>query len=245
MDENAIKWILVLLISMFLSSLSVYFFLSFRRSGRSINMLLEVSNEIPVHNPEYILKVVENQKELRKIVEMDSESYQDLTMGFEKYLALWKRYPKGINILIYQNEIIGIFSIWPVKGRIFKKLVEGSVAEEEVRLSDIPNIKNHGRCSTWYVSNIQIINSHRHSGIVYHLFSRTIKRWFASNKVVLPLKICSMAYSDSGEHLLKKAGFVKVRDKGASKSMMSTYQLILRTKEDAVKFVNDFTSSRI
>ena len=230
---------------MILSLLSVYLVLSYRRSRRSNNILLEVADQIPVYNPEYILKAVENQKELRKIVEMDNESYQDISMEFEKYLALWRRYPNGINILICQNEIIGIYSIWPVKRKIFQKLVEGTITEEEVRLNDIPKIKNHGGCSTWYVSSIQVINSYRHSGIVYHLFSRTIKKWFASRKVVLPLKICSMAYSDSGEYLLKKAGFVKARDKGANKSMMSTYQLILNTKDEAVKFVNDFTSSRI
>lgn len=155
------------------------------------------------------------------------------------------RYPNGIYILIFQNEIIGIYSIWPVKERILRKLIEVTIAEEDVHFSDIPNIEKYGSCSTWYISNIQIRDSYRHRGNVNHLFSRAIKKWFASNKVVLPLKICSMAYSNSGEYVLKKAGFVKVRDKKESKSMMSTYQLILNTKDDAIKFVNHFTASRI
>ncbi|WP_102275099.1 hypothetical protein [Cytobacillus massiliigabonensis] len=244
MDESAIKWILVLLFLMILSLLSIYLVLSHRGKRRHlINMLLEAADQIPVHHPEFILKAVENQKELRKIVEMDRESYQDITMEFEKYLALWRRYPDGINILICQNEIIGIFSIWPVKRRIYKKLAEGTITEENVRLGDIPNIKNNGLCSTWYFSTIQIIDTYRHSGIVYDLFRRTIKKWFTSSKVVFPIKICSMAYSDSGEYLLKKTGFVKVRDKEESNSMMSTYQIILNTKDEAIKFVNDVTSS--
>lgn len=242
MDESAINWVLFLLILIILSLLSVYLILSYkRRSRRSINKLLEVADQIPVHKPEYILRAVENQKELMKIVEMDSKSYQDITIEFEKYLALWERYPNGIYIQTFQNEIIGIFSIWPVKRRILKKLAEGTITEEDVRLSDIPNIKNHGCCSTWYMSNIQIKDSYRHKGNANHLFSRAIKKWFASNKVILPLKICSMAYSDSGEYILKKAGFVKVRDEKESKSMMSTYQLILNTKDDAIKFINHFT----
>lgn len=230
---------------MVLCLLSVYLIFSYKRRSRySINTLLEVAEQIPVHMPEYKLKAVENQKELLEIVEMDSESYQDITIEFKKYLALWERYPNGIYILIFKNEIIGIFSIWPVKRRIFKKLANGTISEEDVGLSDIPNIKNYGYCSTWYISNIQIRDSYRHRGIVNHLFSRAIKKWFASNKVVLPLKICSMAYSDSGAYVLRKAGFVKVRDMKESKSMMSTYRLIVNTKDDAIKFVNHFTAPR-
>lgn len=187
-------------------------------------------NQLPVSQPKDVYQVRHLQTE-SEFVALDA-IYQDCfgehSVPTERQKEWWRNSNKNILGLFADNEAIGGISFWNLNRETFEKLKTGQLQERNIGVNDFE--KTHK--NLLYLSDIAIAASHRkkmNSNLLLQRFFEQIEQDVAPNET---LQILAFAFSESGSKILKRLGFVKIKNATQTLDEQDLYLLQLKNKTE-------------
>lgn len=145
----------------------------------------------------YNLAFIKTEKDFYEIDALYQSCFGEASVPTFVQFSWWKKFPKGIIGLYYNELIIGGLSYWTLNSLGFNQFSEGTLAEKEISIAHINPSKLHGI----YISEIALKNEFRHLKISHLLMDY----FFEHRPKKLP--ILALAYSNEGRKILEKYGF--------------------------------------
>lgn len=154
--EHKTQTIVSFTLMLLLAIAGAIFFLKFKKYQNGTAYLQECINAINPPSDEWASHTIQNEAELRSVWEISQTLYREENVDYNTVLSWWKCYPAGIFILYKQANIVGYFSMWPVKEGTFKQITSGRRRERELKRQSIIGKNSAEAKSCWYITNIVV-----------------------------------------------------------------------------------------
>lgn len=202
---------------------SALFFFRAREYDNALKDLSKALERTDIITSTFELRTLKNEAELREIWQISQSIYGEMNVEFNKVLAWWKCYEKGVYVLYEEFTIVGYLSLWPLKKQAFKDILAGNRRERAITARSICE-ENYQKPKThWYISNIVIRNKYRKTSALKILILEGLRRWINEAKFESGVKLCALAYSREGEALLRRFGFSKFREADETLDKLPVY----------------------
>ncbi len=146
----------------------------------------------------------------------------------------WMHSPKNILGLFYNDKLIGGVSFWSINFDTFEKLKTGQLQERNINVKDFnTTIKN-----LYYLSDLAIKEAYRKKQFSNLLLIKLFEQLASEADVSQGIKILALAYSNSGNKILNRLGFVKIKDAVETLDEQDLLLLELSNLTDLEKLMN-------
>lgn len=222
-ESDMVRWTMI---SVTVILVIIGIILVIRSSGyhQAIRAMNQLCGQSP-GGPEYQVENIASMAQLRELWRLDERCYGRGNIPFEVLESWWKGYRPGIHILIKDGRIAGAFGIFPIKARIFDKILEGKTLESEIDGKSIVKECEREGHGDWYVSGIVLDMKFRKSIAIKHLIADSLGKWLEEVGNPKRLRLAAFAYSRDGENLLRKFQFYEYRTKEETLSRYPVYVL--------------------
>jgi hypothetical protein len=154
-----------------------------------------------------IVTCLKSEAEVREWVKFDDKVYGKGVITFELLVGWWHSYKKGVYALFFNDDIHGIFAIWPLKNSAFNKILEGEKSEKEITARDIEIEAESKGCSDWYISGFAVVKKLRSTPRVVEFLREALKQWIENSRLNFPMRVCAFGFSKIGQNALRNSGF--------------------------------------
>lgn len=210
-SENWVQ-ILTFGLMLILAIVGAVFYLRFKRYHNGSDYLQECVNAIKQPGKEWSFHAIQNEAELRSIWKISQEIYREDNVDFQTVLSWWKCYPSGVFILYKDANIVGYFSMWPIKASTYKQIIGGRRRERELKRQSIMGKDATEPRAYWYITNIVVQKAFRKSTAAKVLLSEALRKWVNDGNLAQDIHLCAFGYSKEGTALIKNFGFHELKD---------------------------------
>ncbi|MBE9584484.1 GNAT family N-acetyltransferase [Mucilaginibacter sp. JRF] len=242
--QNKTQAILAFAIMAALAICGLIFFLKFKRYNNGAAYLQDCINAIQSPSEEWVYHYVQNEAELRSIWRISQDLYQEDNVDYNTVLSWWKCYPAGIFILCRNSNIVGYFSMWPIKEATFKQISSGRRRERELKRQSIIGKDSTEQRPYWYITNIVVQKKYRKTDAIKTLLREALRKWVNEGNLADDVKLCAFGYSKEGKALIKGFGFHELKSADETADNLPLY-VFTSTNQNINILVNRLTNNTI
>lgn len=182
----------------------------------------------------YNVRNIQTTEELEKLWQIDVEAYQEASITLDEFYSWWDKYESGLKALFHSDKVVGAFGLWPLSRKMAKQFKDGEVREGDLQPLELLETDS---CKTryWYVSGIVLrpaLRKPTKTNPIVLLLTVGLNIWMESGHLDFPVEVSSIAYSNEGQRLLERFGFIKIRDLCNNVDPYPLYCLKARSKHD-------------
>lgn len=135
------------------------------------------------------------EKDLKAVAEIDQETYGDDSVDYEGLAVWWRRYDKGVTVLLEDAEIIGAVGIWPLKEAAFDHIVAGSIDERGLDEQSVCESADPEPRARWYFGDIILLKKFHSSmkNLSGQLLMAAVADWVKQGNLADELHLCAVA----------------------------------------------------
>jgi hypothetical protein len=160
------------------------------------------------------LGLIENLLQLKELWALDNAAYGDASLGFEQFHEMWRAFPSGLQVLYFEDVIVGAMGVWPLKAASARAFKDGQLKESAITREDFCTRANRPD-ATWYISGIVLKEELRGAGLSTSLLMPLAMRAWLNIPVQFPCEVLAIASSDDGIWLLpNRFGLERLREPG-------------------------------
>ena len=168
----------------------------------ALSALLEIAMD---RNPGLHVRPIRNLEELEALWHIDNLAYGNANVTFDSFQSWWRAYPRGLQAILQDGEVLGAVGIWPVPEIWQRDFWSGKCSEEELT-AEMVSASAEDR-SSWYISGVVLDASKRRTGAIASLLRQAALAWGIEANIAVPVTLTAMAISQHGERLLSRFGF--------------------------------------
>ena len=185
----------------------------------------------------FVVRAVANPAELEQLWMLDRAAYAQASITYEQFLGWWNAFPPGLKALFSDSKVMGAIGIWPLSDQWATRFKNGQTREAELPPEMLRAFQNSA-AKAWYCSGIVLKPELRKSPAIQCLLTRALKQWLEDGHTEYPLELLALAYSDSGEALLKRSGFLRLQNASCMADGFPLYGVQLPSKMESLRVFN-------
>lgn len=150
--------------------------------------------------------------DIEKIIQLDKASFDESEIIGTQIFSDWhEKNPKVFSCLAQGDEVIGYFSILPLRSDTLKRFVAGEISEKDFTSTDILTSKEAAKqCADLYFFSIVIARNH--SKLLRSMFEEIAREFHRYKSGKLFHRIYVTAATKVGRRLIKRFKFTLVQE---------------------------------
>ncbi|MDI1255442.1 MAG: hypothetical protein PSV16_05015 [Flavobacterium sp.] len=197
------------------------------------NELLSVFAETNFSHTDLIYSVrhLQNEKEFNMLDSIYQSCFGEHSVPTQRQKEWWTKSNSNILGLFSDKKIVGGVSFWNINFKTFEKLKTGQLKERDITIDDFDkSLKN-----LYYLSDLAIIEDCRQK-LYSNLLLRNLVEQIENNADKnLGIKVLAFAFSESGNRILIRLGFEKIKDASETLDNQDLFLLNLKNHKDIKK----------
>jgi hypothetical protein len=137
--------------------------------------------------------------DLRRVSELDAAAYPGYSVDEAGLFAWWKKYPRGVYVLVEDSEVIGAVGLWPIRQSAFEQIVAGKWDEKQIGPASICPERGLRDHRFWYVGDIIFDANNRDRGawtgkLLVLLLEALLREWRTSRHLAPTIELCAVGF---------------------------------------------------
>lgn len=176
----------------------------------------------------FTVRPLQQQQEFNDLDQIYQLSFGESSVPSETQQKWWEANPQGIIGLFSHQQIVGGVSFWPLTAQAFDRFRSGQLMERDIKPIDFAK----GQQNNYYISDIVIKEEFRQKLYSNLLLRNLLDHIEQHADHHAEINVLALAYSDPGNKLLTRLGFIKIRNKTETLDKQDLFLLSLDSTND-------------